>query len=103
VVATGAYAKEGHGSAPQWLGGVTGSSDGAARGRLAAAERAAATPILTDALHEGDLSPAQLSLVTKTAAEVKEAPASLLALAQEGASHQQMSDAADRLRAAARR
>ena len=42
VVETGSYAKAGHGSAADWLGSVAGTSAGAAKGRLAAAERAEA-------------------------------------------------------------
>lgn len=102
VVATGSYAKEGHGSAQQWLGALSGSSTGVAKGRLASAERAAVTPALTEALHAGDLSTDQLNLVAKTTAEVKDAAPTLLHLAQSGASHQEMSDAASRLRAAER-
>ena len=56
VTRTGSHAKKGHASAQEWLGKVSGSSTGAAKGRLAAAERAAADPTLTDALHEGGLS-----------------------------------------------
>jgi hypothetical protein len=79
VVETGSYAKEGHASAQDWLGGVSGSSAGAAKGRLAAAERAAASPSLTEALHEGGLSSAQLAVVTKAAAEAPESTGDLLA------------------------
>ena len=103
VVATGSFAKEGHGSAAEWLGALEGSSTGAARGRLAAAERAARTPVLTEALHRGGLSSDQLEVVTKTSAEVSDAAATLLPLAQGGASHQELRDTAARLKAAARR
>jgi hypothetical protein len=103
VVAAGSYAKAGHGSAPQWLGSVAGTSEGAARGRLVAAERAAANPALSEALHGGELSPDQLKVVTKTTAEVKDAAETLLPLARSGATHQELSDAAARLFAAARR
>jgi hypothetical protein len=103
VVASGSFAKEGHGSAAEWLGALEGSSTGAARGRLAAAERAARTPVLTKALHGGDLSADQLEVVTKTSAEVSDAVATLLPLAQGGASHQELRDTAARLKAASRR
>src|SRR5271156_2380005 len=53
VTETGSYAKEGYASAPDWLGALSGSSAGVAKGRLAAAERAARTPELSRALHEG--------------------------------------------------
>jgi hypothetical protein len=103
VVATGSYAKEGHGSPAQWMGTLAGSSEGTARGRLVAAECAASNRALTEALHSGALSIDQLSLVTKTTAEVKEAPDTLLPLLQGGATNQELSDAAARLRATARR
>jgi small ligand-binding sensory domain FIST len=73
VVGTGAYAKEGHASAQDWLGTLSGTSAGAAKGRLAAAERAAVDPSLTEALHEGGLSAAQLLVVTQAASEAPEA------------------------------
>jgi hypothetical protein len=103
VVATGSYTKEGHGSAAEWLGALEGSSAGAARGRLAAAARAALTPVLTEALHGGDLSADQLAVLTKTSAEVPEATATLLPLAQGGASQQELADTAARLVAGSRR
>jgi hypothetical protein len=103
VVANGSYTKQGFGSPADWLGRLTGSSAGSAKGRLAAAECAAVNAVLTEALHDGDLSADQLKLVTKTTAEVKDAAATLLPLAQGGASHQELSDAAANLRAAARR
>jgi hypothetical protein len=67
VVETGSFAKAGHGSAADWLGAVSGSSAGAAKERLAAAERAVCVPSLTEALREGDLSTAQLKLMSQTA------------------------------------
>ena len=102
VVATGSFAKEGHGSAPEWLGSLSGTSAAKAKGRLAAAERAAADPRLTEALHESELSPDQLGVVVKTASEVPEATESLLDLIGQGASQQEVSDTAARLRAAKR-
>ena len=81
---------------------MSGSSTGAAKGRLAAAERAAADPILTDALHEGGLSSAQLAVVTNAATEAPESTEDLLKLVDQGASHQELSDAAARKKAAAR-
>jgi hypothetical protein len=44
VVETGEYTRGGHGSAADWLGSLSGSSSGAAKGRLAAAARAARDP-----------------------------------------------------------
>jgi hypothetical protein len=102
VVETGSYAKEGHASAQDWLGSLSGAPAGAAKGRLAAAERAAVDPTLTDALHEGGLSTAQLQVVTDAATEAPESTGDLLELVQQGASHQQLSDAAARLKAGAR-
>jgi len=102
VVETGSFAKEGHASAQDWLGAHSGSSAGAAKGRLAAAERAAVDPSLTEALHEGALSSAQLAVVTKAAAEAPESTGNLLELLDQGASHQELSDAAARHKAAAR-
>ena len=63
VVETGEYTKAGHGSAAEWLGALSGSSAGAAKGRLAAAARAAQDPHLTEALHDGELSADQLKVV----------------------------------------
>jgi hypothetical protein len=102
VVESGSFAKAGHGSAADWLGAISGSSAGVAKGRLAAAERAAAVPALAEALHAGDLSADQLKLMSQTAAEVPGAEDALLGLAEKGASHQELRDAASRLRAAAR-
>ena len=62
----GSYTKAGHGSAAEWLGTLSGSSAGAAKGRLAAAERAATDPLLTEALHDAELSSAQLKVVSDT-------------------------------------
>jgi hypothetical protein len=102
VVETGEYTRCGHGTAADWLGAVSGSSSGAAKGRLAAAARAAKSPLLTEALHDGDLSSAQLALVTTTSAETPEVTGELLDLVDQGASHQELSGAAARLRAARR-
>jgi hypothetical protein len=103
VVDAGSFTKEGHGSAAQWLGSLSGSSEASAKGRLAAAERAGSTPVLAEALHNGDLSPAQLGVITRTGAEVDDAAATLLDLAKGGASLQELSDTAARLKAGARK
>jgi hypothetical protein len=102
VLETGEHAKDGHGSAAEWLGKVSGSSSGAAKGRLAAAERAAKDPRVTEALHDGELSAAQLGLVTSTLGEVPDAAGDLLELVDRGASHKELSDAATRMRANSR-
>ena len=102
VVESGEYTKGGHGTAAEWLGALSGSSAGAAKGRLAAAARAAKDPLLTEALHDGELSVSELGLVTKTLSETPEASADLLDLMNRGASHQELSDAATQMRASAR-
>lgn len=102
VVETGSYAKDGHGSAADWLGSLAGSSSGAAKGRLAAAECAASTPVLAEALRGADVSTDQLKLIATSAAESPEATRDLLDLVGQGASHRELSDAAARMRAAAR-
>jgi hypothetical protein len=102
VVETGSFAKAGHSSAPDWLGAVTGWSAGAAKGLLSAAGRAASSPELTEALHEGGLSSDQLKLISKTTAEVKGATGDLLGLIGEGASHQELTDKSDQMRSAGR-
>ena len=102
VIESGSYAKDGHGSASDWLGALSGTSSAAAKGRLAAAERAASDPMLTQALHEGELSAAQLKLVSEVAAVAPGAADTLLDLAGPGASHQELNAAALALRTAAR-
>jgi hypothetical protein len=103
VVRTGSYTKAGHASAPDWLGAVSGSSNSVAKGRLVAAERAAASPELAEALHDGHLSAAQLKIVADTTALAPEAPGALLSLIANGAGNQELSGAASRRRAAARK
>jgi len=102
VVETGSYTKEGHGSAADWLGALSGSSAGVAKGRLAAAERAASVPEVERALHDGELSAAELKVLTDAAAVAPGAVGTLLPLAAGEASHQELSDAAARLKRAAR-
>ena len=102
VVETGSFAKSGHGTAAEWLGDLSGSSAGVAKGRLTAAERASADSALTDALHESELSAAQLKLISETEAAAPGSVDGLLELAGTGASLQSLSDAASRSRAAAR-
>jgi hypothetical protein len=102
VVETGSFAKDGHASAQDWLGSLAGTSAAKAKARLAAAERAAADPKLTEALHESELSPDQLGVVATIANEVPEATESLLDLIDQGGSQQELSDTAARLLAAKR-
>ena len=102
VVETGAHAKDGHGSAADWLAAAAGSSSGVAKSRLAAATRATGDQALTEALHGGDLSSSQLKLMGETEAAAPGSAKTLLELAEAGASHQELGDAASRLSAAAR-
>jgi hypothetical protein len=102
VAETGAHAKEGHGSAGDWLARVTGSSTGAAKDRLAAAQKAAATPEVADALHNGDLSAPQIKILGKAAATSPESTGELLDLFTSGSSNEEVSDELARRRAAAR-
>jgi hypothetical protein len=102
VIKTGSYAKTGEGSAQDWFAKVAGTSAGQAKGRLAAAERAAVDPQLTEALHEGELSAEQLKVVARAAAEAPESTGPLLELLERGASHQELSDTVARQRAARR-
>ena len=73
-----------------------------AKGHLAAAARAAQDPLLTEALHDGELSADQLKVVATTLSEAPEASADLLGLIDQGASHRELRDAAAALRASAR-
>jgi hypothetical protein len=102
VIRDGSYAKEGFASAPDWLGSLCGSSRGVAKGRLAAAECAARSPELSQALGDAKLSAAQLKTISDAAALVPEAPGALLPLIAGGASHQELTAAATRLEAASR-
>ena len=102
VLESGSYAKAGHASAPDWLGAVSGSSSGAAKSRLAVAQQAARSPELAGALHDAHLSADQLKIVAETTAVAPKAPGALLALVDEGASNQELRDAAARLKAEAR-
>ena len=102
VLETGAHAKAGHGSAAQWLGSVAGTSPGVAKSRLRAAGAAGADVALTEALHQGELSCAELKVMGDAEAAAPGSARALLDLGRAGASHQELSDAATRLGAAAR-
>ena len=102
VIETGVYAKEGHASAPDWLGSLTGTSAGASKGRLAAAERAAEVPELRQALRDGALSAPELTLVAKAGAVDPNAIGPLLEMVAERASHQELAAEAEAAKAAAR-
>jgi hypothetical protein len=102
VLETGDHTKDGNGSAAEWLGKLSGSSSGAAKGRLAAAVRAARDPLLTEALHDAELSTAELGVVSATLGEVPDAAGELLKLLDQGASHKELTDAATKMRANSR-
>ena len=102
VIETGAYAKAGHASGPDWLAAVSGSSAGVARSRLAAAERAAIEPQLADPLREGRLSTPELKVLSEAAAAAPDSLAELVELAMGESSHKELSDAAARAKCAAR-
>jgi hypothetical protein len=102
VVETGSFTKEGHGSAQDWLGAVSGTSAHVAKTRLASNERAAGDPRISRALQDGELSAPQIKLLADAASTSSDAPGTLLELLSNGSSHQELTDAADRLRAAAR-
>ena len=102
IIETRAYATGGHASAPDWLSTVTGSSAGAAKGRLVAAERAAAVPELRQALKDGLLSAPELSVVATAGAADPAAIPTLLELVEERASHQELCASAEAAKAAAR-
>jgi hypothetical protein len=73
-----------------------------AKERLASAQRASCDPDLTQALHEAELSSSELKLLGAAEAAVPGSAKTLLDLAEGGASHQELSDRATRLRASAR-
>jgi hypothetical protein len=102
VVETGVFTKGGHASAPDWLGAATGTSAGVAKGRLVAAQGATKVPGLDAALHDGALSSPELSLLAGAEAAVPGAAGTLLGLLRGGNSHQELSDEAARIKAAAR-
>lgn len=102
VIETGVFAKEGHSSGQEWLGSLTGSSSGAAKSRLAAAERAAEVPELHNALKAGSISVPELNLVSKAAAADPDAVGPLLELVDDRASHQELSAEVEAAKAATR-
>ena len=84
---TGAHAKDGHGSAAEWLATAAGSSSGVAKSRLVAATRATGDQALTEALHGGDLSSSQLEIDGRDRSGGTGGAKTLLELAETGASH----------------
>jgi hypothetical protein len=102
VLETGSFAKAGHASGPEWLAAVSGSSAGAAKSRLAAAERAAVVPELAKELREGKLSAPQLKTLTDAQAAAPDSLLPLLGLVEAGGSMQELGDAAKRAKNTAR-
>ena len=102
VTSDGTYTKSGFTSAQDWLGAATGTSAGAAKSRLAAAEKASRVPKIAEALHEGELSGSQIDLLTRTEAAAPGSAATLLDMVDNDQSHQELSDQAARMKAAAR-
>jgi hypothetical protein len=101
VTSCGTFTKGGFTSAQDWLGAATGTSAGAAKSRLAAAEGAAKVAGLGEALREGTLSSPQLGLLAGAEVAAPGAAKTLLELLAGRASHQELSDEAARLKAAA--
>lgn len=102
VLHTGAHAKVGHVVAADWLGAISGSSASVAKDRLAAATTASADAALTEALHLGELSCAQLAVLGHTEAAAPGSAKTLLGLTGAGASHHELATTATALIAAAR-
>jgi hypothetical protein len=102
VIETGAYAKSGHASGPDWLAAASGSSSGSARSRLAAAERAAVEPELAGPLREGRLSTPELKVLSQAAIAAPDSLPELVGLAVGESSLKELSDAAARAKCAAR-
>jgi hypothetical protein len=102
VTSDGTYAKSGFTSAQDWLGAATGTSAGAAKSRLAAAEKASRVPKIAEAMHEGELSGSQIDLLARTEAAAPGSAATLLDMVDKDQSHQELSDQAARMKAAAR-
>ena len=102
VIETGVFAKAGHASGPDWLAAVSGSSAGAARARLAAAERAAIEPDLARPLRDGTLSAPELKVLSDAAVTAPESLPSLVSLASGDSSYKELSDAAEEAKCSAR-
>ena len=102
VIETGVYAKAGHASGPDWLAAVSGSSAGAARARLAAAERAALEPDLARPFRDGTLSAPELKVLSDAAVAAPESLPSLVSLATGESSYKELTDAAQEATCSAR-
>ncbi len=102
VMETGAFAKTGHACGADWLAAASGSSAGAARSRLAAAERAAAEPALAQTLRDGQLSAPELKVLSEIALSAPDSLPELVEMAVGESSHKELADAASRAKCAAR-
>ena len=102
VSESGSYAKTGQASAADWLASATGTSAGVAKGRLAAAARAAVTPGLAVALREGELSSTELKTVAGAASTAPESVDELLQLTGPGSSVGELTERAQAMKRAAR-
>jgi hypothetical protein len=102
VMETGAFAKTGHACGADWLAAASGSSAGAARSRLAAAERAAAEPALARTLRDGQLSAPELKVLSDAALSAPDSLPELVEMAVGESSHKELADAASRAKCAAR-
>jgi hypothetical protein len=102
VIETGVYSKDGHPSGPDWLAAVSGSSAGAARTRLAAAERAAVEPELARPLRDGTLSAPELKVLSEAAVAAPQALPSLVSIATGDSSYKELTDAAEQAKCSAR-
>jgi hypothetical protein len=102
VVASGSYAKEGHGTGADWLSQVTGTSPSAAKKVLKAASAAQESPVLQDALAKGELSQAELDLVAQAASVAPQGEERLLAKVEGQASQAELRHELAQMRAEAR-
>ncbi len=100
VDVTGAWSTGGERSAERWLSRVSGVSVGEAAGMIAAGEQVERLAATEEALRSGDLSAAQVRLVTEAAGVNPAAEVSLLATAAH-ASHTKLRDEVLRVKLAA--
>ncbi len=101
VVASGSYAKDGHGTGADWLGSVTGTTPSAARKALKAASVAQESPTIQKALADGELSQSELDLVAQAASISPKGEERLLAQVGQ-ASQAELRDELSRMRAEVR-
>ncbi len=101
VVASGSYAKAGHGTGADWLGAVTGTTPSAARKTLKAASVANESPTIQKALADGELSQSELDLVSQAASISDQGEERLLGMVGQ-ASQAELRDELSKMRAEAR-